>query len=346
MGPLVGLVNLQYLRLAGNPITDTSPLATLLAQNPDLDIDIPVTQSQPQPSGIVTDQVLAASIRRSLGVAADAPLTADVLQQLTTLEAYAQGVTSLAGLEHATHLKTLDLGANQITDLSAIENLTDLTHLYLDDNQITDITPLSGLSNLQLLRLAGNPIADTASLATLVAQNPALELDITLPPVEPDPEQPTTAGEPDPEQPTVATPAPEDPPPDITPVTFADTNLEAAVRAALRLGPEEDITPAAMLELLTLEAYDHQVVSLSGLEHATGLTALDIGKNVIVDVSPLVGLTQLEVLYLDDNQIIDVSPLSGLTNLGTLFLAGNPIETLAPIRHIIENLQTFDLEPE
>ena len=79
---------------------------------------------------------------------ADTPLTTALLQQLTTLDAYAQGITNLAGLEQATNLTTLDLGANRIADISALANrLTQLTHLYLDDNQITDVSPLTGLTN-------------------------------------------------------------------------------------------------------------------------------------------------------------------------------------------------------
>ena len=42
VSPLVGLVNLEELYLAGNPIEDLSPLRTLLANNPNLKIDIEV----------------------------------------------------------------------------------------------------------------------------------------------------------------------------------------------------------------------------------------------------------------------------------------------------------------
>ena len=400
--PLVNLINLEELYLVGNSIEDISPLQTLLANNPNLKIDIDVPPPPPtgltfSPSAIadqtftvgtsvsltlpiatggtapytytlsplpdglqfdgaarlltgtptsggttnttytardaggqstsltftitvnttggtdgVTDTNLAVAIRRSLGVPADTQLTAALLQQLTTLNGYAQRITSLTGLEQATNLTTLDLGANQITDISAVASLTQLTHLYLDDNQITDVSPLVGLRNLRLLRLAGNPINDTSPLSTLVAQNPGLDLDI-----------PVTQ------------------PPPSTDVTFTDTKLETAVRTALGLGPGAPLTTVEMQALGTLEAYDRRIASISGLEHATNLVALDLGKNDIVDISPLATLTQLEILYLDDNQIVDVSPLAGLTNLETLFLTGNPIESLAPISHLIGNIRVF-----
>ena len=284
--------------------------------------------------GVIQDANLAGAIRRSLGVPANTSLTADVMQQLTILNAYAQGITNLTGLEQATNLTTLDLGANQITDISVLANLTQLTHLYLDDNQIRDVSPLAGLTTLRLLRLARNPIQDTAPLAALVAQNPGLDIDI-----------PVTA------------------PPPPTGVTFTDANLELAVRNTLGLTPGTPLTTAVMLGLVTLEAYDRRIVSLSGLEHAKNLIALDLGTNAIVDVSPLAGLTQLELLYLDNNQIVDVSPLTGLvqlthlyldnnqivdvsplaslTQLEVLFLTGNPIQSLAPISHLIGTLRVF-----
>ena len=179
------------------------------------------------------------------------------------------------------------------------------------DNQIADISPLAGLRNLRLLRLARNPITDMAPLTALLLGNPGLDVDVLIPP-----------------------PAPTD-------VTLADANLEAAVKAALGLGPADTLTTAALLNLTTLEAYNRRIASLTGLGHATNLVALDLGKNDIVDISPLAGLTQLEVLYLDDNQIVDVSPLAGLTKLNTLFLSGNPIASLAPISHLIDDIRVF-----
>ena len=265
---------------------------------------------------IIFDANLAAAIRRSLSLAANTPLTAQVLAQLTNLNAYGSGVVQLDGLERATNLTTLDLGMNQITNISALANLTRLTHLYLDDNRITSVSPLLGLRNLRLLRLAGNRIQDTSPLATLIQQNPGLDLDI--PPI----------------------------PPQAGVVNFADPKLETAVRIALRMADSEVMTREALLDLFFLEAYDRRIGSIQGLEHATNLIALDLGKNAIVDISPLSGLTQLQILFLDDNQIVDVSPLAGLTQLDLLFLTGNPISSLAPISGLIGGIQIFRSKAE
>ena len=49
---LAGLVNLEYLRLGGNPITDTSPLSSLpKLTNVDVYISSPPQQENPQPQG-------------------------------------------------------------------------------------------------------------------------------------------------------------------------------------------------------------------------------------------------------------------------------------------------------
>ena len=265
---------------------------------------------------VIPDTSLAAAIRRSLSLAANTPLTAAVMADLTDLNAYNSGVARLDGLQQATNLTTLDLGMNRITNISVLSGMTQLTHLYLDDNQITNVSALSGLRNLRLLRLAGNSIEDTSPLATLIDNNPGLDLDI--PPISPDDDS----------------------------VTFADENLKTAVRIALRMTENETITEESMLNLFFLEAYDRRIESIQGLEHATNMIALDLGKNAIVDVSPLSGLTQLQILFLDDNQISDVSPLASLTQLDLLFLTGNPISSLAPIEALIGGIQIFRSKAE
>ena len=58
VSPLVGLVNLEELYLAGNPIEDLAPLQTLLANNPNLkiDIDVPPATSLTFSPNTIADQ--------------------------------------------------------------------------------------------------------------------------------------------------------------------------------------------------------------------------------------------------------------------------------------------------
>ena len=105
-------------------------------------------------------------------------------------------------------------------------------------------------------------------------------------------------------------------------VTFADANLEAAVRAAL-VKPSGDITDADMLTLTTLDASHRTIVQLGGLEYATNLDRLDLGTNQIASLTPLAGLTKLTYLDLGANQITDITPVANLTKLTSLQLPIN-----------------------
>ena len=149
VSPLTGLRNLRLLRLAGNPIQDTSPLAALVQQNPGLDLDIPVTLP-PAPTGVtVTDAKLETVIRTTLGLGPGDSLTTSAMLNLITLDGYNRRISSLRGLEHAVNLMGLDLGKNEIVDISPLAGLTQLEVLYLDDNQIVDVSPLAGVNKFR-----------------------------------------------------------------------------------------------------------------------------------------------------------------------------------------------------
>lgn len=117
---------------------------------------------------------------------------------------------------------------------------------------------------------------------------------------------------------------------DSTPVAFPDANLEAKVRASLG-GPVGPITQDMMAGLTTLEGYDAGIANLTGLECATNLSLVQLGRNSITNLTPLAGLSTLSEVSLFDNQISDVSALSGLTNLTVLAIGTNPITTIAPL---------------
>ena len=113
-------------------------------------------------------------------------------------------------------------------------------------------------------------------------------------------------------------------------VTFADPNLEAAVREAVDI-PEGPISRGDLQALTRLDAYDRNIKRLAGLEHCIGLTFLDLGRNQISDISPLVGLTSLTRLWLCDNQISDISPVAILSSLTFLDLGFNQISDISSV---------------
>ena len=115
------------------------------------------------------------------------------------------------------------------------------------------------------------------------------------------------------------------------------------------LGATDPITNVAMLDLRRLEATpsdptDDKITDLTGLEHATNLTLLDLNDNAIIDVGPLSNLTKLTVLKLISNSITDVSPLANLTSLARLAIKGNPILDTSPLYSIFLSA-TIDITP-
>jgi Bacterial Ig-like domain/Leucine Rich repeats (2 copies)/Putative Ig domain len=163
-------------------------------------------------------------------------------------------------------------------------------------------------------------------------------------------------------------------------VTFADANLDAAVRTALGVRAGDDITCEQATELTSL-TYDPGVYlqgpppptvikSLDGIQNLTGLTRLVLPMHAVTDLGPVAALTELDSLdltaspgmpptisdvgplaalthlrYLNLNNtrgIVDLSPLSGLTALAELHVRFNSISDLRPLRGLT-NLRQLNL---
>ena len=178
--------------------------------------------------------------------------------------------------------------------------------LNIANNQIVDIAPLQGLTTLEELTFEGNSIAD---------RTPLLSLNITF-------DENIVSGNP----------------------YVHDYQLELALRSALDLSEDAELTPdnIAQLETLTLPDSDADVTTLTGLEYATALTELHASGNAIVDLTPLSNLTLLTTVDLANNQIWNLAPLSDLTLLTTVDLANNQIWNLAPLSDLTL-LTTLDL---
>lgn len=114
------------------------------------------------------------------------------------------------------------------------------------------------------------------------------------------------------------------------PVTFADSNLEAAIREAINK-PEGAIYLSDLKSLTNLVASQKGISDISGLEYCSDLLYLMLTDNNISDISPISGLTRLESLVITDNNVSDISPLAGLTSLNWLDLVQNNISDLSPL---------------
>jgi hypothetical protein len=110
-------------------------------------------------------------------------------------------------------------------------------------------------------------------------------------------------------------------------VTFADANLEAAVREAINT-PEGPIYSSDLKELASFSAPERNICGLAGLEHCINLTYLDLSHNQISNIAPVHNLTNLAYLQLDLNQISNISPLvqnEGFGGGDAIYLQGNPL---------------------
>ncbi len=122
-----------------------------------------------------------------------------------------------------------------------------------------------------------------------------------------------------------------------------DPALREAIREKLGIPADSPLTQAyVQLHLTNLEGRNKGIVNLTGLELATDLQVLGLGRNKIHDLSPLSGLTGLGYLVLDDNQISDLSPLAGLVNLEVLRLGSNQITDVSPLAGLV-NLKVLSL---
>ena len=145
-------------------------------------------------------------------------------------------------------------------------------------------------------------------------------------------------------------------------VTIPDANLRTAIEDALGKAISTPITEAEMATLEVLDARNRGIRDLEGLQFATNLTSLSLGRakaenrygispgifaqveylpadevNEISDVSVLSSLTRLTYLDLHRNNISDIAPLAANTGLGSgdqVDVTGNPLNDASINTHI------------
>ena len=114
-------------------------------------------------------------------------------------------------------------------------------------------------------------------------------------------------------------------------VQIPDSNLSAAIAAAINKPPDTLIRRGHMDGLRELFGFEAGIRDLTGLELAANLIWLDLSGNAIVDISALASLANLTSLHLDGNSISDISALAELRNLTLVTLSFNSITDLAPL---------------
>ena len=363
ISPLKGLTNLRRLELHNNSISDISPLVANTGLGPG---DVIIVNGNPLNNASINthiptlisrgvrvdfdklvdipDSNLRTAIEKALGKASGVTITTEDMKHLPQLIAPNASITDLTGLEGATNLTLLELGNNFISDLSPLKGLTNLVRLDLNNNSISDLSPLKGLTNLKYLLLDNNPISDISPLkgltnlrrlelhnnsisdiSPLVANTGLGPGDVII--VNGNPLNNASINTHIPTLISRGVRVDFD-----KLVDIPDSNLRTAIEKALGKASGVTITTEDMKSLYELEAPNASITDLTGLEHATNLTLLNLSDNSISDISPLAGLNNLAELYLSDNSISDISPLAGLNNLIWLELHNNSISDLSPLK--------------
>ena len=124
--------------------------------------------------------------------------------------------------------------------------------------------------------------------------------------------------------------------------TFEDPYLEAAIRSALEVGVQEDLTCGLVSGLTSLDAPRRGIEILTGIQNLTSLEFLALYSNSISDMSALRGLTSLRLIGLDNNSVTDIGDLSQLKALGSLMLGSNLISDIGDLSGLTA-LRTLNL---
>ncbi len=334
------MINLRYLNLDDNNLTDLSPVSGLtdleqlsVYKNPDLTDLSPLAgltglRNVNFDSSLVTDYSFMAGMTKLeyvnlFDVQEDTDLSA--LSGLTNVKSIAIASNNftpdLSFLSGMTGLRSLSLQVNpslEELDLSFAANMTELTHLDIynysqDTVSVTDLTPLAGLTKLQELSIP----AEVKSLAPLAGLTELRSLNLQ-----------TRNGN-----------------GSYYPLTdiSALSGMTKLTTLFLALGDVKDLSPVSGLTSLTdLNLYGNfncpDLQFLSGLAKLTNLS-IELGD--VKDLSPVSGLTSLTDLQIYGNfSCSDLQFLSGLTKLRTLQIRPNNGEGATPLTSLkgLENL--------
>lgn len=159
------LVNLEYLDISGNKISQYDFLSTLirlkyLNLGGNLISDIHFLKQVPHLEILLLYRNSISSIH-----------VLEKFSNLHRLDIEANLISHLTPLKNLNQLKFLDAGINRISDLSPLENLNQLQSLNLNANSISDIEPLKNLINLKSLNLDTNRFSDANPLKKLIQLN-------------------------------------------------------------------------------------------------------------------------------------------------------------------------------
>ncbi|BBI30762.1 leucine-rich repeat domain-containing protein [Cohnella abietis] len=251
-------LDFRVLNLAGNNITDLSPIAGLMTlENLDL-----LSDAGPGSNNVSDLSPLRGLTNmRFLNLSNNAVSELEPLSGLTgmwSLNISGNNVSSVSPLSGMNQLFYLDISRNQISDISNFLAFTAMRNLYVGNNQISDISSLSELMQLQSLALQNNrissisPLSGLTNLTHLVFSNNQVS--------------------------------------NIVPLSGL-TNLQDLQFSYNQIN---DITPVSGLSnLKNFVASNNEITDPSPISGFSNLYILDLKGNIITDITSLNGLTSL-----------------------------------------------------
>ena len=160
------------------PRSDESIAPKQKPLEPSVSIQSPSSPSQPRifASGTI-GQMLKDTAGKPFG-----QLTVEELEAFTTLNLQRKEIDDLSGLERLQNLESLSAGQNQISSVAPLAGLEYLTQVDISSNRVTDATALGLIPNLTSLSAGGNQIESLSGLAGLknlkhlaISDNPITE---------------------------------------------------------------------------------------------------------------------------------------------------------------------------
>lgn len=269
---------------------------------------------------VFADENLEIFIRAELGIPSEDITDLNMLT-LVELNARAEEIADLQGIQYCLNLEILLLGNNQLgndSNVQLIALLTKLRQLDLGQNELTIIPNFSALIMLEDFDLVGTAIT---SLGPLSAVTSLMDLAIGVCPVSDlSPLESLTNLV---ELTLIQT--------DITSLSSLENlvNLESLQITNNSISDLSPLSNLANLTSLTIQSTD--ISDLSPLSGMSQLATLSISTCDVEDLGPLANLTSLSSLGVSNCQITDVSPLAGLSNLGYLSLESNPIRDISAL---------------
>ena len=148
-------INLTWLSIAYNPITDLRPIAGLTKLTTLYMWATPVSDITPLAN----------------------------LTNLKYFHASYSDIGDITALRNLIKLEELALAGNGITDITPLAHLLKLDKLYLQDNYIVDVGPLAGLTSLTVLVIEHNLITDHSPLDALTLTDFEYDQTCDMPPL-------------------------------------------------------------------------------------------------------------------------------------------------------------------